>query len=1375
MGDKDHSEDFHPKCKKTKANLSEERSSRSSSKVIDWSLCLFCQKVKRKGVKTLLNVASFEAGYAIVNAARTRCDHVMLLNIEGVDLIASEAKYHSACRANYVSKTNLKYVSYKEESEEDECIYSAAFDTYIKEIALGLSKGKIFDMNFLLDGYKEALKLKGCTSSSIYRSSKLKKRMLSHFTDKIIFQKRLDPSKSELVYSSDLSVESIVETTASSVAEGYCQENRQDKEKDNKAILFHAAQIIKNDIKNCAGISIKPLRSDDISMENAKRLVPDSLKSFLSEVISRSEKKSSLYSEGSTSDTEKDKRVVMLGQDIIHAASNSQVKTPKHIGLAVTVHHLTGSKELVTLLNRMGHCSSYDDVEVVNTAWAREISARSAIMGVVIPSNITPGSFIQFAADNNDFTEETLDGKQTTHSTTIVVYQREQYGPKPPPKNYADHSSRRRSLDQTVQSQVIHECSVRGKRPTVTSYTGKAEESYFVSEDPNMNVDIKELAWFLLRLNRRDVLQSNEDTEEQDVPGWSAFNAEMSSVVIPRTVVGYCPMIAGSPTEYSTIYTVLKTVQEMSSQLGQTNSVVTFDLAIYTKAKEIQWRYPEEFQKLFIRLGGFHIAVNFLALIGKMFRESGIEDVLVESGVYGPSSTQAILQGKAYNRGVRAHKLLMEALMRLQWDAFSSWVKEATSNEEDGKDNDEEELNVDLVNSVVQSYRSAVTQEQRREAYLVLCNTTVYVNTLFSSFKLETSSQMFKFWDDYVAMVLLLLKFIRAEREGDWNLHLEATTEMIPHFFAMDRINYSRWLPVYIMDMQQLAEKAPNVHTEFIKGNHAISRSSQPFNQVWTDMALEQSVNRDSKAIGGIIGITQRPGALEKWFLTAHERASATSATKAMLYRENGSTTSVKHKESSKPRVRRDEEDIQKLMTTITTAMSDPFQAHKEIIPVSNLATGVVLPAESSGQLLKAKELGEEKMRVFVNKRIHTNEVGFWEPLPKMNIKTFASLSKKAKAKSTDEKLVTVSADRNLFGRLLIVSRARDVNLREVLKYELSSVPCSLAYTDGSLRKTNKSVLLKVLEEQVQVLPRLPIEEDQSTAYILDGMAVVQMLNSKGSTTFGELAKKYFDVISAQLGKKGCSRIDVVFDRYDKQESIKEAERARRGSSSSFEVRISGPTTPLPKKWLNYISNPINKTNLKIFLGSMWKDMAKAKLKPDEKLVLAGCFQDNNTSILITRDGELPLHHMVSDHEEADTRMILHAHDCASNYNRIVVQSPDTDVIVLCVYAFHDIHCQQLWFRTGVKDKVRLIPIHYLVRSLEQDACRLLPAFHALTGCDTTSGLFQIGKRKAWKALMKNKSIYEDLGRLGNTVCHYENTGSTNCLYSDDIISNFYF
>ena len=65
----------------------------------------------------------------------------------------------------------------------------------------------------------------------------------------------------------------------------------------------------------------------------------------------------------------------------------------------------------------MGHCASYYTVEIIDTALAREILAKTKAEGIAIPSNIAPGSFIRFAADNNNINKETLYGKQTTHAT----------------------------------------------------------------------------------------------------------------------------------------------------------------------------------------------------------------------------------------------------------------------------------------------------------------------------------------------------------------------------------------------------------------------------------------------------------------------------------------------------------------------------------------------------------------------------------------------------------------------------------------------------------------------------------------------------------------------------------------------------------------------------------------------------------------------------------------------------------------------------------------------------------------------------------------------------------------------------------------------
>lgn len=54
---------------------------------------------------------------------------------------------------------------------------------------------------------------------------------------------------------------------------------------------------------------------------------------------------------------------------------------------------------------------------------------------------------------------------------------------------------------------------------------------------------------------------------------------------------------------FSTIYTVLKHDEKINAAMGQADDVITFDLAIYSKAKEIQWRFPNEFFKVVVRTG----------------------------------------------------------------------------------------------------------------------------------------------------------------------------------------------------------------------------------------------------------------------------------------------------------------------------------------------------------------------------------------------------------------------------------------------------------------------------------------------------------------------------------------------------------------------------------------------------------------------------------------------------------------------------------------------------------------------------------------------------------------------------------------------------
>ena len=131
-------------------------------------------------------------------------------------------------------------------------------------------------------------------------------------------------------------------------------------------------------------------------------------------------------------------------------------------------------------------------------------------------------------------------------------------------------------------------------------------------------------------------------------------------------------------------------------------------------------------------------------------------------------------------------------------------------------------------------------------------------------------------------------------------------------------------------------------------------------------------------------------------------------------------------------------------------------------------------------QLVTSVEKGQEQMISFIQPNFNSNNASFWDAIPNLKIHTFSSVMKKTKMKGTNENLVVITEDRDLFGRLLIITNVRQVNLREILSYDLLAVPYSLAHTDGTLRKTTKSVL-QILESKIimepwmRSLPTVPI------------------------------------------------------------------------------------------------------------------------------------------------------------------------------------------------------------------------------------------------------------------------------------------------------------
>ena len=187
--------------------------------------------------------------------------------------------------------------------------------------------------------------------------------------------------------------------------------------------------------------------------------------------------------------------------------------------------------------------------------------------------------------------------------------------------------------------------------------------------------------------------------------------------------------------------------------------------------------------------------------------------------------------------------------------------------------------------------------------------------------------------------------------------------------------------------------------------------------------------------------------------------------------------------------------------------------------------------------------------QTFIRERLHEEKKTFWHKVDLLQLKLFSSEDKETTITRTNESKATIKAEQNLFTKLLVVSQTRKINLQAILKYELSAVPLSLFFPDGTRRTTGKSKLLAELEFEGSSVPTLPIlpKSDEKAVTIIDFMAIVQKVVIAKPKFIHEVQTHIESHIRTAF--KESDIVAMVPDRYDIQMSIKEGERSRRGSS----------------------------------------------------------------------------------------------------------------------------------------------------------------------------------------------------------------------------------
>ena len=85
--------------------------------------------------------------------------------------------------------------------------------------------------------------------------------------------------------------------------------------------------------------------------------------------------------------------------------------------------------------------------------------------------------------------------------------------------------------------------------------------------------------------------------------------------------------------------------------------------------------------------------------------------------------------------------------------------------------------------------------------------------------------------------------FIRAERLGNWYLHLEAVSKMLPYLAASGHSLYAKSASIYLSSMANLPNDHRVVHQHFVEGLHVARRSDREWAGLSTDLMIEQLLN----------------------------------------------------------------------------------------------------------------------------------------------------------------------------------------------------------------------------------------------------------------------------------------------------------------------------------------------------------------------------------------------------------------------------------------------------------------------------------------------------------------------------------------------------
>lgn len=1254
----DEAREVYPKRKKTPSECGHSKEQ-----------CFFCDKPDNN--EPMHKVSTLGINNRVRDCALLLQDNELLAKLSAGDMVAIDAVYHKTCLTALYNRARSAENKVDAKHHADKVIHGiilAELVAYIEERRDESDVVSVLKLKDLSSMYSSRLKQFGYVDTTIH-STRLKERILVSIPDLKAYPQGRD---TYLAFDSEIGI-----------ALRKALESNTDTEANH---LAKAAEIVRKEM-----LSMQLNFDGEFKADCQEESTPSSLKSLVKMILygPNIQNQMKIYSSQAAL------TIAQLLQfncysrkpedNSNYVRHNKDRETPLPIYIGVSLHAQTRKRDLVDSLSKLGISISYDRVLSISTDVGNAVCRRFEEEGVVCPTKLRKDLFTTAAIDNIDHNPSSNTAQGAFHGTGISLFQN------------MDSTNTGQERDVTVmecggQLSTKSICCLPDwyaeVPPCILRNTAETAPKANIPQREQRPCEFEkakkeEYEWLRAVERVTRTTQDNNQPEPECSVTWSGYHSIMQQgdcSTLPA-ISSIFPLFSYEAKSVAMIRHAMNVIKSAIEFLnpGQI-PVITVDQPLYSVAKQIQWNWPDTHgeQQFVIIPGGLHIEMATLSFLGDLLEDSGWTSALVQANIASPGVANAFLKGSNVKRARHAHEVTASALFCLLNKAFHMF-----------KD------------------KGLIAQSMSFDDW---CSDH---STLYPQFQ---------FWYTTLQLELIYLLFVRSLRESNFSLYISVLHKIVPWFFSLNHINYARWLPVHLQDIQVLQHKLPQVYQELNKGGFIVKKSSNAFSAIAIDQAHEQN-NALVKGDGGAVGLTESPEALRRWMVAGPEIARMVTEFEASFSGIEDETQRIgKHHETSKGLQSKFAKEVQSLVTVVEE-MGNPFTEKSKDLLV--LDTRDLAAVDVIKTVKEIEALGKSQFDNFQKERLENQEKNVCDPIKKNKLALFKTPSRKPLSKEKQQ-ISSLKTDCALFSRLFISCQTRNEDLDDFFQHENQGCPPSISL-NGKLRISSKK------SDLLDCLPFSSLEEGRQKveAMILDGAAIINMLKPTNAVKTFQDYSDYVLIPHLKSQLHHVNRLDVVFDEYIAN-SLKQTTRDKRGKGVRRRVQAS---TLVPKNWPEFLRVDLNKKELFYFLAEQVPlvdfGVGKQVFITKGEQVLTSPSNDDTSRIA------------PCDHEEADTRVFVHVADAVqSGYQKIGIRTVDTDVVAIGISAIQSLpEIEELWIFFGTGVNRRRFSVHEIAASLGPNKARALPMFHAFTGCDTVSCFLGKGKKTAWQTWLQ----YDDV------------------------------